>query len=197
MEPYKDEHPLGFLFHPKSIAIVGISTDPYDMSRERFLRPLLDFEFSGQIYLVNRKGGEINGLKVYPSIEEIPEKVDFVIVSVPAKFSVSIIRDCIAKGVKAVAIYSAGFSELGTDEGKAIEVEIVQVARKGGLRIIGPNCMGLYCANSRLTYRAEYPKESGPVAFLSQSGGNTTDLVQMAAPRGSSFQQNNKLRQCL
>ena len=187
MKPNRDEHQLEFLFHPKSIAIVGITTDPFDMSRERFLRPLLDFEFAGQLYLVNRKGGEILGLKVYPSIEEIPGIVDLVIVSVPAKFSASIISDCIAKGVKAVAIYSAGFSEVGTDEGKAIEVEIVRVAREGGIRIIGPNCMGLYCANSRLSYRAEYPKESGPVAFLSQSGGNTTDLVQMAAPRGVRF----------
>jgi acyl-CoA synthetase (NDP forming) len=187
VKPNIDEHRLEFLFHPKSIAIVGITTDPSDMRRERFLRPLLDFEFAGQLYLVNRKGGNILGLKVYPSIEDIPGIVDFVIVSVPAEFSVSIIQDCIAKGVKAVAIYSAGFSEVGTDEGKALEAEIVRVAHEGGVRIIGPNCMGLYCANSRLTYRSEYPKESGPVAFLSQSGGNTTDLVQMAAPRGGRF----------
>jgi len=182
-----EEHTLEFLFHPNSIAIVGISTEPDDMTRERFLRPLLDFEFPGRIYPVNPKGGEILGLKVYPSITDIPGTVDFVIISVPAKLIVPVVHDCIAKGVKATAIYSAGFSEVGTEEGEELEAEIARIAGEGETRIIGPNCMGLYCAKSRVSYRSEYPKESGPVAFLSQSGGNTTHLVQMAAPRGVRF----------
>ncbi|MDY7033690.1 MAG: CoA-binding protein [Thermodesulfobacteriota bacterium] len=181
------EHPLEFLFNPESIAIVGITTDPDDMGRERFLKPLLDFEFEGQLYLVNPKGGEIRGLKVYPSIRDIPGRVDFVIVSVPAQLSVSVMEDCIAKGVRAVAIYSAGFGEVGTEKGEALEAEITRIARKGGIRVMGPNCMGLYNARSKLSYRSEYPKDGGPVAFLSQSGGNTTDLVQMAVPRGVRF----------
>jgi len=182
-----EEHALEFLFHPNSIAIVGISADPADLTRERFLRPLLDFEFPGHLYPVNPKGGEILGLKVYPGITDIPGTVDFVIISVPAKLIVPVVHDCIAKGVRAAAIYSAGFSEVGTEEGEALEAEIARIAGEGETRIIGPNCMGLYCAKGRLSYRSEYPKESGPVAFLSQSGGNTTHLVQMAAPRGVRF----------
>jgi len=180
-------HDLEFLFHPDSIAIVGITTDPDDLRRQRFLKPLLDFGFGGRLYLVNAKGGEIMGLKVYPSLQDIPGTVDYVILSVPAELSVAVMKDCIVKGVKAVAVYSAGFGEVGTEEGDALEGEIVRIARKGGIRVIGPNCLGLHCAKSRLTYRSEYPKESGPVAFLSQSGGNTTHLVQMAAPRGVRF----------
>lgn len=136
---------------------------------------------------MNPKGGEIGGLKVYPSIKDIPGPVDYAIASVPARLSPQLMQDCVAKGVKAVHFFTAGFSESGDEKGIALEAEIAQIAKRGGVRLVGPNCMGIYCPESRLSYWSEFPKESGPIAYLCQSGGNSIHLVQMGAPRGLRF----------
>ena len=175
------------LFRPRAIAIVGISSNPTTPRRDRFLTPLLDFGFEGQIYPINPKGGEISGLRILPSIKDIPGAVDYVIASIPAPFCPQLMRDCIAKGVKFVCSYASGFSETGEEEGIALEAELAQIAKSGGSRIIGPNCLGTYCPEGHISYRSEFPKESGPVGYLCQSGGNSIQLVQMVAPRGVRF----------
>ena len=178
---------LEFLFHPGSIALVGITSNHTSPLADIFLGPLLDFEFKGELYPVNPKGGEIRGLKVYPDIKEIPGQVDHVIASIPARLGPHLMHDCTAIGVKAVHFFTAGFSESDEEGGATLEAEITQIARTGGVRLIGPNCMGIYCPESRLSFRSEFPKDSGAVAYLCQSGGNSIHMVQMGAARGLRF----------
>jgi acyl-CoA synthetase (NDP forming) len=178
---------LKHLFHPRSIAIVGVSSNPEARRRDRFLRPLLDFRFEGPIYPINPKGGEILGLKILPSIKDVPGVLDFVIATTPARFGPQLIKDCNAKGVKFVYFFTSGFSETGDNEGIELENEMVRIANVRGLRIVGPNCMGVYCPRARLSYRSDFPKEQGSVGSLCQSGGNSIMLVQMGASRGVRF----------
>jgi len=178
---------LEFLFHPRSIALAGISiSDPEHWTRT-FFDSLMEFQFAGPIYPVNPKGGEIGGLKVYPSLEDIPDTVDYVIGTVPNRVAPKLVEECARKGVKAVHFCTAGFSETGEEEGKRLELELARVSRNMGIKIIGPNCMGIYCPESRLSFDVDFPKESGPVGVISQSGGNALAIVKQAMCRGVRF----------
>ena len=135
---------LDCLFHPHSIALAGISvTDPKHWTRT-FLDSLLEFKFTGPIYLVNPKGGDIGGLKVYRSLRDIPYTIDYVISTVPAQASPGLVEECAGKRVKAIHLCTAGFSETGEEEGSRLEAELANVARTKSTRVIGPNCMGIY-----------------------------------------------------
>jgi len=176
---------LEFLFHPRSVAFVGITTAHPEHWTRTFLEGFLEFE--GAIYLVNPRGGEIKGLKVYPSLGDIPDTIDCVIGLVPARVVPGLVEECAGKGVRAVYFCTAGFSEIGEEEGTRLEAELAEVARRKRIRVLGPNCMGIYCPNSRMSYSPLFPKESGPVGFISQSGGNSIYLVRQAAARGVRF----------
>ena len=182
-----DDYSLDFLFNPKSIAIVGVSSNPSSSINGMFLYPLLDFNYKGKIYPVNPKCGEIMGLKIYPDIMDIPGPVDHVIAIVPAQVSLQLVKSCVSKGVKSITFYTAGFSEIGDDDGADLESQIIRIAREGGIRIVGPNCMGIYYPKGRLAYWPEFPKEEGKVSCLCQSGGNSVHLIWMTAPRGIRF----------
>lgn len=175
---------LDSVFNAKSVAIAGVSTGS---SGQRFLNNLLSYGFKGKVYPLNPKGGEISGLKVYANIRDIPEPIDYVISCIPAVSAPQLIEDCAVKGVKAVSFYTAGFSEIGSEEGRELETEICRLAHNGIPRIIGPNCIGVYSPKAGLSFSASFPKDSGRVAFLCQSGGNTTSFVQAAAQRGVRF----------
>jgi len=174
------------IFNPKSVAVVGASSSMKFGSF--FLNSLKGFGFEGDLYPVNPKESEIMGLKSYPSVKEIPGDVDLVGISVPAKYVPSVMMDCAEKGVKAVEIFSSGFSELN-EGGIALDEELVSIAREGSFRIIGPNCFGIYCPSSRLTLLPGYDfsKESGPVAFIGQSGGYSAELCVKAKGWGINF----------
>lgn len=177
---------LDELFHPRSIAIVGVSTVEDSWVNKNFLKSLLDFNFPGKIYPVNPRGGEVMGLKLYPSLKDIPGPVDYALCALPAARAEGCVLDCIAKGVKVLVLYTAGFSE--KDEGGAIkEKEMAALARAAGLRLIGPNCLGLYYPQSHISYSPFFPREAGKVSYLSQSGGNSAELVEMVAYRGVRF----------
>ncbi len=179
---------LEFVFNPKSVAIVGVSANAsYQNIAGTYLRSLIDCGFRGEIYPVNPKGGEICGLKIYPNIKDIPGSVDYVICCIPAFSVPHLIRDCAVKGVKVVQFFTSGFSEIGTEDGRRLEVEVCNLARQGGIRLIGPNCMGVYSPKAGLSFAPDYPKESGPVAFICQSGGNAIYFVRYAAQRGIRF----------
>ena len=169
------------LFYPRSIALVGISEALTNVSY-LFLNTLLEVGFS-KIYPVNPKGGEILGVKVYPSIKDIPDEVDLALLTVPRKAVPGILRDCAEKGVKGAILYSGGFSEAGA-EGKRFEEKIVRIARKGGTRLIGPNCVGTYNPSARLIQQSILPKEGGPVAVISHSGFLFYYLIMLIADRG-------------
>ena len=169
------------VFYPKSVAIIGASP-----KRPFFILPLLEPEFKGKVYLVNPIYDEILGLKCYKSILDINNPVEYVILSVPAKSTPDVIKDCVKKGVKVVHIFTAGFSETGYEEGKKLEEELVEIAN-GHLRIIGPNCMGVYCPESGMAFIDGMPKGVGPVGFVAQSGAHAENVPLAGMPRGVKF----------
>jgi acyl-CoA synthetase (NDP forming) len=175
------------LFYPASIALAGITVDNPQHWTRTFLDALLEFQFKGPLYLVNPKGGEIRGIKVYRKFADVPQNVDYVISTVPAKAAPGLIEECAHKGVKAVHFCTAGFSETGEEEGMRLEAQLADLSRSTGIRIIGPNCMGIYCPGSRMSFNIDFPKESGPVGFISQSGGNTSGLIRRVMSRGVRF----------
>ena len=155
------------LFSPRSVALVGISKTATNVAY-MFLHNLLDAGFT-KVYPVNPKGGELLGVKVYPSIKDIPGDVDLAILTVPRHAVPGLVRECAQKGTKGVVLYTGGFSESGV-EGKEFEQKIVQIAREAGTRLIGPNCVGTYNPSAKLIPQAILPKESGPVGVISHSG---------------------------
>ncbi|MBI4639096.1 MAG: CoA-binding protein, partial [Candidatus Tectomicrobia bacterium] len=130
---------LDRLFSPQAIAVIGAS--PQGGGATSFLETLIDMQFPGNIYPVHPSAVEIKGLKTYPSVLDIPHEVDFAIVGVPAPSVPQIIHQCVTKGIPFVHIFTAGFAELGTDEGAALQKTVVEAA-SGRVRLIGPNCMG-------------------------------------------------------
>jgi len=178
---------LDFLFHPNSIALVGITTATTWHWTRTFLEGLIEIEFDRPLYLVNPKGGEIEGRKVYTSLKDIPGNIDYVIGLVNAQIAPKLVEECAEKGVQAIHFCTAGFSETGEEPRIKLESELVDIASRKGIRVIGPNCMGIYCPKSRLSFSPAFPKESGPVGVISQSGGNSIYLVRQAALRGIRF----------
>jgi acyl-CoA synthetase (NDP forming) len=179
---------LDDVFNPKSVAVVGVPTisSRHSMA-ETYVRALIQSKFGGPIYPINPKGGEIHGLKIYANVKDVPDSLDYVISCIPAPSVPQLVKDCVAKGVKAIQLFTSGFGEVGTEEGKRLEAEIYDIGRQGGIRLIGPNCMGVYCPKSGLTFALDYSTESGPVALICQSGGNALYFVRHAAERGVRF----------
>ena len=177
-------HPLDKIFHPKSIAIVGASANEQERS---WLARQINFGYRGQLYPVNPKATEINGLKAYPTVRDIPSPVDYAIFNIPARLVPQAMEDCVVKGVKAVHIYTANFSETGTKEGRQLQAHVAAIAKDGGVRVIGPNCMGIYYPAVGLTFSPGFSKEPGTVAFVSQSGTQATRFVHLANKRGIHF----------
>ena len=178
---------LDTMFHPKSVAIVGASSNPLAWGGTSFLKRLIKLGFEGRLYPVNPSDTEIQGLKAYPDIRSLPETPDLVIIAVPASAVPQVLEDCVATGVKNVHIFTSGFAETGLEEGRILDAEITGIIRQGGLRVVGPNCMGLYVPGSKLAYFGAEPVGSGSVAFLSQSGGHTEMLTEYAQDLGVYF----------
>ncbi|HDQ03135.1 MAG TPA: hypothetical protein ENN23_00960 [Deltaproteobacteria bacterium] len=177
------------IFHPQRLAIVGVSTDGGARGFGiGMLVGLQAMKFEGEIFPVNPKGGNYAGLNFYKKIEDIPGQIDFAIIAVAAKDVPQALEACRKKGAAGAEILSAGFSELGTEEGKLLENKIREVAAKG-IRVVGPNCFGIYCPRSGLTLLPgpDLSRQSGPVAFLSQSGGMAIDLAHKGKWMGLNF----------
>jgi acyl-CoA synthetase (NDP forming) len=180
---------IDYIFHPRSVAVVGVSPPQWGPAGvgTGFILALQDLAFEGPIYPVNPHHQEILGLKCYPSLLDIPGPVDHVVFSVPTRAVPQVIEDCVAKAVKSIHFFTSGFSETGEAEAAELEQRIVARARGAGIRLIGPNCMGLYCPSGKIAFMPNSPVEPGPVGFLSQSGGNAGDVIFAAAPRGIRF----------
>ena len=175
------------MFHPKSVAVIGASSSTTGWGSGGFIPQLLDVGFSGRIYPVNPKATEIAGLKTYPDVKSIPEPVDFVIIATPAPSVPQVLEDCITAGVKNVHIFSAGFGETGEKEGRRLGERISEIIQRSGLHVVGPNCMGIYVPASCLAAWGAKPLDSGPVAFVSQSGGHAEFLSDYAQMLGVYF----------
>jgi len=181
-------HPLEYIFHPGSIAIVGISEDlPKLWIRRLYFDSLLQSKFPGQIYLVNPKGGELAGFPIYRALTEIPGPVDHVVVSIPAKYTPALIEECLTKGVKVVHVFSSGYAETGEPDRVELQNELVEIARRGNMRIIGPNCLGIYYPKGQIGLSPDFPMDAGSIGYLCQSGGNVDFTVRYATARGLRF----------
>ena len=176
-----------YLFHPRSVAVVGISTTNPNNWASNWVKTLVELGFEGKVYPVGLNLSQVFGLRAYPSLNDIPDIIDYVIVSIPARSAPQLMKDCVAKGVKFVHLYTAGFSETGEEEGIKLEAEILEIARKGGVRIIGPNSMGIHCPANHLSWRLDFTRQAGAVSFLSQSGWNAADLIKLGAVQGIYF----------
>src|SRR5437667_418844 len=181
---------LDAIFHPRSVAIAGVSMQQPGFAGVGlgFLLSLMELGFPA-VYAVNPKYQEIEGLKCYASVLDIELPVDHVISSVPARIVPRLVEDCIAKGVRSVHFFTAGFRETGDDEMADLETQVVGRLTGAGIRVFGPNCMGLYVPESKLAFMPGFPAESGPVGFISQSGGNAGEMIYTAAVRGNSVEE--------
>jgi acyl-CoA synthetase (NDP forming) len=177
------------IFHPQSIAIIGVSAEDGGTGfGSGMFRAIKTMGFEGKIFPVNPKGGILDGLPIYKQAEDIEELVDFAIITVAAKHVPEVLEGCLRKGIEGVEILSSGFNELGDEAGKELENKIQQIAA-AGIRVIGPNCFGIYCPKSGLTLLPgpDLSRQTGPVAFISQSGGMAIDLAHKGKWMGIRF----------
>jgi acyl-CoA synthetase (NDP forming) len=172
------------MLHPGGLAVFGAVHEPGKFGH-MILQSLLRYGYGGTLYPIHSGGGEVLGLKVYPSLEAVPGPVDLACVCVPADAVPGVLRVCAARGVAGAEILSSGFAETGTPEGKALQAEIVGIARTG-IRILGPNCFGAHCPKGGITILPgfDFAREPGTVAFMSQSGGVAADFGHEARTAG-------------
>ena len=171
---------LDIMTHPRSIAVIG-ATRTHSQGFPGIFACIKNFGFPGELYPINPNADEILGHKVYPSLVAIGKPIDLVVISVPAPYVPSALRDCLASGSKNVHIFSSGFKETGEAEDIRLQKEIEKIAQEGGLNVVGPNCMGLHVPESRILTWIGASDKSGPVAFVSQSGGNAQDYTHYAS----------------
>lgn len=158
---------LKAVFEPRSVAVIGASATP-GKSGYFFTKELLVGGFKGKVYPINPKGGDIDGYPMYKSLDDVDERVDLALFVVSKKMALQAVTDCAEHGVRAGVLYTAGFAEMG-DEGREIQKKMVENANKGGMRLVGPNCMGVYSASAKLNLVGmEIP--AGNIGFVSQSG---------------------------
>jgi len=179
---YEELQPL---FSPESIAIIGASNAPGKWGNRMVTRPLYS-SFRGPIYPINPKAKEIEGLTAYPTIKDVPGPVDMAIITVRAPLVPGAVKDCAAKGVKAMVVISAGFAETGP-EGKALQDEVLEIARSANIRFMGPNGMGIYTSGVRLNTAFDFMPKPGGISFISQSGTMGAFLLGIASDKGYGF----------
>jgi len=178
-EKIKEFEPI---FYPKSVAVVGASTTAIKAGSV-WVWSLKSAGFPGSIYPVGSKSGRIADLEIFPNLRLIPGEIDYVIVAIPRQSVLDLLDDCAAKNVKAVQFFTAGFSEMDAKQGHKLEEQMLKKARQGNVRIIGPNCIGVYCPEHKIPFLMGTLGDSGSVGFVSQSGGIATKLVTIGIAR--------------
>lgn len=176
---------VNLFLRPSSVAVIGASPKRSTVGGE-VLRNLRSYGFDGAIYAVNRRVRSIGGKRAYAAIGEVPAAVDLAVIAVPAAQVVAVARECQAAGVRALLVISAGFSEVGA-EGTKLQRELLEVCREAGMRLIGPNCLGILNTAAGVRLNAtftEHPPPPGPIGFLSQSGGLGIAIIEAASRMG-------------
>jgi acetyl coenzyme A synthetase (ADP forming)-like protein len=171
-------------FQPKSIAVLGASRKPNNIGT-RILNAILRAGFKGSVYPINPRADVAASLRAYPNLHELPETPDLVVVAVPAKAVASVIDDCAARGVRAAIVISAGFAEIGA-EGRELQQKLLEKIRGYGMRIVGPNCLGLLNTDPAVLLNASFAPDfppAGSVAFCSQSGALGLAMISLARER--------------
>ncbi len=176
------------LFYPKSVAIVGASTNLLNFGSAFFTAALRELGYEGKAYYINPKyvGQEINGEKVIGSLNEVDHPIDLVYSCIRASLVPDLVRDCVRRKDKFLVVFTSGFSELLSEDAIKLENELLDTIRGSSTRIIGPNCLGPYNPDAGVGWNTglNAPDEGGNVAFASQSGGHASALMRVAAGRG-------------
>lgn len=187
MPPVSGPRPdLDLLFSPRSVAVVGASTN-VDSPGHDYVRSLREFGFSGAVYPVNPKAEEVAGYRAYPSLAAVPEPVDLVISCIPAEGVLDLVDECAGGKARFLHLFTARFSETGDERAAQLERELAARAARAGVRVLGPNGMGVYHPAGHIAFRPDLPKAAGGVAFLSQSGNNAVEVAIRGAARGLRF----------
>jgi len=176
---------LDSIFRPKTVAVIGASRHAQSIGRE-ILRNLVSCEFSGAVYPVNPSAEAIGSMKCYRSLREVPGAVDLVVITVPRDRVLRVVDECGRKGVRGLVVITAGFKEVGS-EGAALERELQKRLRKYGIRMVGPNCMGVINTEPDVRLNATFaatPPARGNVGFISQSGALGEAILADAAENG-------------
>jgi acyl-CoA synthetase (NDP forming) len=172
------------VFTPRSVAVVGASGGI--SFGALVVLSLIQAGFPA-VYPINPKYSDLLGITCYPNLLAVPDAVDHVVVNIPAEACLELLDECAAKGVRSVHFFTAGFGESGNEDRAAIEQAMLNKAKSGGFRIIGPNCTGIFIPGHRVTNSPGIPLDPGPVAFISQSGGHAQNLPKFSGPRGIRF----------
>lgn len=175
---------LDYFFKPGAIAVIGASNDPMKLGYEVF-KNLKKYK-DGRVYPVNVKDETVQGVKAYKNVRDIPDEVDLAIIVVPKRFVKQAIIDCGEKGVKGAVIITAGFGETG-EEGKKEERELVEIAHSYGMRLIGPNCVGVMNTHNDMNATFIMDAKKGSIAFVSQSGALGAGIVYKTVKEGIGF----------
>ncbi|HUG05873.1 MAG TPA: acetate--CoA ligase family protein [Candidatus Limnocylindria bacterium] len=177
--------PLLSFLTPNAVAVIGASRDPGTIGAE-ILRDLVSTGFAGPVYPVNPRATALNSIRAYPSIRDVPGPVDLAVIVVPAPLVIQVARECAEKGVRALVVISAGFAETGA-EGAARQSALLEACRSSGMRLIGPNCMGIMNTDPAVrlnaTFAPRFPPE-GRIGFLSQSGALGLAVIDHVTGRG-------------
>jgi len=171
------------LFMPKTVAVVGASSKGNALPNV-FIRRIREYGFAGEIYPIHPTAPTIDGLTAYPSLAATPKPVDYAYIAVSGAQIPDMLK--VAAGrVRYAQVVSSGFGEV--DEGKDLQQRLLEAARAGGMRLLGPNCLGIYTPRGRITFTEISPKEVGTVGVISQSGGLGTDIIRRGLSRGVKF----------
>lgn len=179
-----------YLLNPRSIAVVGASQNE-KKNGGRLFRFIVENGYDGKLYPINPRAEEIRGYKAYPSIKDVPGEVELACIIVDAKLIPKIMEECVEKGVKAAIIYSSGFAEVG-DEGKQLQEQVLSIAKKGNICVLGPNSIGLASPGKKIYTAFGNALESkvkipGKIGFASQSGAMGSALLSRAWEQGVGF----------
>ncbi len=176
---------LDSLFRPRSIAVVGASRRP-DTIGHQIVDNLLRHGYTGVVYPVNPSARAVHSIPAFPSVSAIPGEVDLAVIVVPKDLVPSVVEDCGAKGVRGLVVITAGFKEVGA-EGAQREARLAEQTRRLGMRVVGPNCMGILSTDPEVSMNATFAPSmppSGPLSFMSQSGAMGVTILDYAAEYG-------------
>lgn len=172
----QSEHPLDVFFRPKNVAVIGATENPGTVGRTTFWN-LISTPFGGTVFPINPKRSNVLGIKAYPSVADVPAELDLAVIATPPPSIPGLIRQCGDVGVRGAVVISAGFKEIGP-QGAALEQELLLAARESGVRVIGPNCLGVMAPLTGLNATfARGIARPGNVGFLSQSGALCTAVL--------------------
>ena len=177
---------LDMFFNPQSVAVIGASQDETKLGHG-ILKNIVQYGYPGQVYPINPKAAEILGLKSYHSVLAVPDPIDLAVIVIPSQLVAGVLKECGQKGIKGVIIITAGFREAGR-EGVRMEHELLEIASQYGIRIIGPNCLGIIDTLRPLnaSFAVGMPPK-GAIAFMSQSGALCTAILDWALAENIGF----------